>query len=102
MATCEKFLLFVPMTKKIHATATSDPRHQMVQQGTQHPAKQGINFAQILFVHFSVGSTETSNMSDHLPVLISTLRVGDVWAWHTNALLALCETKGSRQNFPNF
>ena len=26
--------------------------------------------------------------------------VSDTWAWHTGALLALCETKGSRQDFP--
>ena len=33
---------------------------------------------------------------------ISKPRVSDTWAWHTNALLAQCETKGSRQNFPLF
>ena len=31
---------------------------------------------------------------------ISTPRVSDTWAWPTIALLALCQTKRSRQNFP--
>ena len=31
---------------------------------------------------------------------ISKPRCSDTWAWHTGALLALCETKGSRQDFP--
>ena len=33
---------------------------------------------------------------------ISKPRVSDTWAWHTDALLALCETKGLRQDFPLF
>ncbi len=33
---------------------------------------------------------------------ISKPRVSDTWAWHTIALLALCETKRSRQDFPLF
>ena len=31
---------------------------------------------------------------------MSKPRVSDTWAWHTGALLALCETKGLRQDFP--
>ena len=31
---------------------------------------------------------------------VSKPRVSDTWAWHTGALLALCETKGLRQDFP--
>ena len=30
---------------------------------------------------------------------LSKPRVSDTWAWHTGALLALCETKGLRQDF---
>ena len=33
-------------------------------------------------------------------VIVSKPRVSDTWAWHTGALLALCETKGLRQDFP--
>ena len=31
---------------------------------------------------------------------ISKPRISDAWAWHIGALLALCDTKGSRQDFP--
>ena len=31
---------------------------------------------------------------------ISKPGVSDTWAWHTGALLALCDPKGSRQDFP--
>ena len=31
---------------------------------------------------------------------ISKPRISHTWAWHTGALVALCETKGSRQDFP--
>ena len=39
-------------------------------------------------------------LSGKLFHFISKPRVSDTWAWRTGALLALCETKGLRQDFP--
>ena len=38
----------------------------------------------------------------NFPRFVSKPRVSDTWAWHTGALLALCETNGLRQDFPLF
>ena len=68
----------MPRKRRIHVTRWPN-------NGTQQPAKHNVHLARILFVHLSVGSTETSNRSDygfkiHETVLHCNIHVYQIWS----------------------
>ena len=77
--------------------------------GWELAARDGCSWETLMpeFMNFCTGSwagfghTDFTHSKDRGSThFISKPRVSDTCAWHTGALLAPCETKGSRQDFP--
>ena len=85
MTSCEKVHSSVPMMKDFMPRQRPIHVTRWPNNGTQQPAKHNIHLTQILFVDLSVGSTETSNRSDHgvkIPetVLHCNIPVYQIWS----------------------
>ena len=78
---------------------TVDPQDSRVEhQKTTETRATSLHFGNISFHFISFHFISFHFISFHF----ISFHFSDTWAWHTIALLALCETKRSRQNFPLF